>query len=158
MRVPRKILPVAGAAVAACVLVTAAAGATSAPAATAPQVALTGNIAGNVQITEPGDTDTFVFTETSQASQAVEWFIQPFALTGVTIKSGLCVYPLHRTGGADGYTCEPDLRPGQTTSLVLTAQVTGAAGTTASVQVCAYNGNAAGFARACKTLSVRING
>ncbi len=160
MRVHRKHFPVLGAAVAACGLITAAASATAAPAATATQVALTGNIAGNPRVTEPGDTDTFVFTETSQVSTGgIYWFIQPFNLTGVKATAILCVGPLHEAASdADGFTCEPYLRPGQTTSLVLTTQVTGAPGSTASVRVCAYNGDKPGFARPCKTLSVKING
>jgi hypothetical protein len=162
MRVHRKLIPVLGAAAAACMLVTAAASATAAPAAPAliaPQVALTGNIAGNPRTTEPGDTDTFVFTETSQVSSGTYWFIQPFNQTGLTLGQVLCVYPQHAASSdADGWTCEPFLPGGTTTSLVLTTHITGAPGSTASVRVCAYNGNAAGYAKLCKTLSVKING
>lgn len=154
----KKIIPVLGAAVAAGVLVTAAASAPAAPAATTAPVALTGNIAGNPQTIEAGLTATFVITETNTASVGVGWFIQPFALTGVTIQSGLCVFPLHRGGTGDGWTCEPDLlRPGQTTSLVLTTKVTGAVGTTASVKFCAYNGGGpGGNSQPCKTLSFKV--
>jgi hypothetical protein len=155
----RRIISILTAAVAACVLLTAATSSTAAPAATTPPVALTGSIAGNVQITQPGDTDTFVFTETNKASVGVNWFIQPFGMTGVSIQDVLCVFPLHRAGGGDGDTCEPFLLPGQTTSLVLTTHVTGASGSTASVKVCAYNGGGpGGNGQPCKTLSVKING
>ena len=158
MRVHRKLIPVLGA-VAACVLLTAAASGTAAPAATSAPVALTGNIAGNPRIVQPGDPVTFVFTETNQAATMVQWFIQPFHETGLKLGPAECVFPLHEGGGGDGWTCEPFLRPGQTTSVVLTTQITGAPGSTASVQVCAYNGGGpGGTGQPCKTLSVKING
>ena len=153
----RRIISVLTAAAAACAFLTAATSSTAAPAATTPPVALTGNIAGNPLTIETGFTATFVVTETNTASLAVGWFIQPFALTGVQIQSGLCVFPLHRGGTGDGWTCEPSMRPGQTTTLVLTTKVTGAPGTTASVKFCAYNGGGpGGNSQPCKTLSVKI--
>jgi hypothetical protein len=154
----RKLTAVASAA-AACLLVTAAASAATAPAATTgPPVALTGNIAGNPTSIDSGMTATFVITETSTWPTMIQWSIQPFVLTGVQIQSGLCVFGHYGTTG-DGWTCEPFLRTGQATTLVLTTKVTGAPGTTAKVKFCAYNsGGPGGNAEPCKTLSVKVNG
>jgi hypothetical protein len=152
----RRIISVLTAAVAACAFLTAATSSTAAPAATAAPVALTGNIAGNPTSIEAGLPATFVITETNTASVGVGWFIQPFALTGVTIQSGLCVFG-HIGFTGDGWTCEPFLRPGQMTTLVLTTKVTGAVGTVAKVKFCAYNGGGpGGNSQPCKTLSFKI--
>jgi uncharacterized cupredoxin-like copper-binding protein len=138
-------------------LTSASATASQTVATTTTAIALRGSIAGAVKITSSGDTVTFVFTETNQGTVAVDEFLVFTKVVNTSVEVPECVFPGGVTGTPDGDTCEPStLKPGQSTSMVLTTQVTGTVpGTAVSVQACTYNGNG-GAPGPCKTVSAKI--
>jgi hypothetical protein len=127
-------------------------------AATTPTIALRGSIAGGIKITGFQHTVTFVFTETNKGTTVVDEFLDFTKVTNASVEAAECVFPGGINDNGDGNTCEPEpgLKPGQSTSIVITTQVTGTvSGTAASVQACTYNGNG-GAPGPCKTVSAKI--
>jgi hypothetical protein len=151
----RRIIAAAGAAALAGGLLTAAA---SAPAATTPTIKVNGWTVGLVTQTEPAGTLTFVFTETNTGtktiSEALDGGDGAATLRNVTIVRAECIAEGISQGG-DGHTCEPDLVPGETLTLVETADVTNVPGAVVSIRACTYPLDGPG-PRVCKTVSAKV--
>ncbi len=156
MRV-RRIIAAAAAAALTGGLLTAAA---SAPAATAPAVKVNGWTVGTVAQIEPDGTPlTFVFTVTNTGtkmiSEALDGGDGAATLKNVTVTGVECIAEGH-SGGGDGHTCEPDLVPGETLTLVETADLTtNVAGAVASIRACAYPTDGPG-GTVCKTVGAKV--
>src|SRR5216684_1774521 len=73
-------------------------------------------------------------------------------VTSATVVGGpTCVLPNHSAINSDGFSCEPGiLSPGQSSSSVITTNVTGGSGSVASARLCLDNENT-GVRGPCKT-------
>lgn len=134
---------------------------TSAPATAARPAAaafaLHGTVAGKIRIVQPGQTLTFVFTETNLGQTSAP---EDLAVTHMThanlIGDPPCVLPNGSAINPDYPSCEPGfLAPGQSASFVISANVTGNPGQVASVRVCLDN-ESTGATGPCKTVPVKI--
>ncbi|SRR6266516_3898900 len=130
---------------------------TTAPTATGTTFVLRGTAVGGIKTIQNGQTLTFLFTETNKGSRSVPEDLVLTEVTNVTVVGGLtCVLPNGFAINADGFFCEPGLvSPGQSASSVITTNVTGSSGSTASARLCLDNENT-GFMGPCKTVSVNI--
>jgi hypothetical protein len=129
--------------------------------ATAPTTGTTfvlrGTAVGGIKTIQTGQTLTFLFTETNKGSRSAPEDLVLAEVTNATVVGGLtCVLPNGFAINADGFFCEPGLvSPGQSASSVITTNVTGSSGNTASARLCLDNENT-GVMGPCKTVSVKI--
>jgi len=134
------------------------ASATSSPAAAAaPTFVLRGTVAGGIKTVQPGQTLTFVFTETNKGpGSAPEDLVITKMTRARVVGNPPCVLPNGTAINSDTPSCEPGvMRPGQSASIVITTDVTGSSGLAASVRVCLDN-QSTGVIGPCRTVSVRI--
>jgi hypothetical protein len=166
MRIPVKrmgrLAVVIGSAVAAGLLVTTVASASTttgrAAAPTAgPVFMLRGTVAGGINVTQTGQMLTFVFTETGQGHGAASEDLVIIKVKNASIASNPpCVLPGGAAIDSDSTFCEPgSITHGQTASVVITTEVTGGPGTVASVRVCLEN-EGTGAVGPCLTVPRKI--
>lgn len=130
---------------------------TDAPASTSPAFSISGHTAGGVKAVSPGDPITFVFKETNRGSQMAGEDLVLVSLTSANATSISCVLPGGGLFNPDGTFCEPGfIKPGQSSSMVIDAQVTAAAARV-SARVC-LESEATGKVGPCTTVSVRNYG
>jgi hypothetical protein len=155
----RRLLSVFGSAAVASVLaatITSASATTSQTAGTT-TFALRGAIAGHIKTVLTSQTLTFVFTETNQGTVAAPEDLVTTTVTNTqVVGNSPCVLPDGTAITSDGNHCQPGfVQPGQSASVVITTNVTGASGTIASVKVCLTN-ESTGVVGPCNTKSAKI--
>lgn len=118
---------------------------------------LRGTAVGGIKTIQIGQTLTFLFTETNKGSRSAPEDLVLTEVTNATVVGGLtCVLPNGFAINSDGFSCEPGLvSPGQSSSSVITTNVTGSSGSTASARLCLDNENT-GVMAPCRTVSVKI--
>jgi hypothetical protein len=155
----RRLLSIFGSAAVAGVLaatMTSASATTSQTAATT-TFALRGATAGHIKTSQATQTLTFVFTEINQGTASAPEDLVTTKVTNTTVVGNSpCVLPGGTAISSDGNFCEPGfVQPGQSASVVITTNVTGASGTLASVKVCLMN-ESTGVVGPCRTVSAKI--
>ncbi|SRR6266568_3079636 len=118
---------------------------------------LRGTAVGGIKTIQTGQTLTFLFTETNKGSRSAPVDLALTDVTNATVVGGpTCVLPNGFAINADGFFCEPGVvSPGQSASSVITTNVTGGSGSTASARLCLDNENT-GVMAPCMTVSVKI--
>jgi len=124
---------------------------------TGPTFVLRGAAVGGIKIIQPGQTLTFRFRERNKGPGSAPEDLVLIRVTNATVVGGpTCVLPNHSAINSDGFSCEPGiLSPGQSSSSVITTNVTGGSGSVASARLCLDNENT-GVRGPCKTVSVKI--
>ena len=127
------------------------------PTTTGTTFVLRGTAVGGIKTIQTGQTLTFLFRETNKGSVSAPEDLVLTKVTNATVVGGLtCVLPNGFAINADGFFCEPGLvSPGQSASSVITTNITGGSGSTASARLCLDNENT-GVMGPCKTVSVKI--
>lgn len=122
-----------------------------------PLFILRGMTAGMITTVQPGQTLTFVFTESNLGpGSAIEDLVVRHVARATVTGSSPCVLPDGTAIEPDGPSCEPGrLKPGQFASTVITTQVTGSSGQRAAVRVCLDN-ETTGVLGPCRTISALI--
>ena len=124
---------------------------------TGPTFVLRGTAVGGIKTIQTGQTLTFLFRETNKGSVSAPEDLVLTKVTNATVVGGpTCVLPNGFAINSDGFFCEPGVvSPGQSASSVITTNVTGGSGSTASARLCLDNENT-GVMGPCKTVSVKI--
>jgi hypothetical protein len=126
-------------------------GATSAT--TGPTFSLRGTAVGGIKIIQTDLTLTFLFRETNKGPGSAPEDLVLTKVTNATVIGLTCVLPNGFAINPDGFFCEPGfLSPGQSSSSVITTNVTGGSGSVASARLCLDNENT-GVMGPCKTVS-----
>jgi hypothetical protein len=127
------------------------------PTTTGTTFVLRGTAVGGIKTIQTGQTLTFLFTETNKGSRSAPEDLVLAEVTNATVVGGLtCVLPNGFAINSDGFFCEPGLvSPGQSASSVITTNITGGSGSTASARLCLDNENT-GVMGPCMTVSVKI--
>jgi hypothetical protein len=115
-------------------------GATSAT--TGPTFSLRGTAVGGIKIIQTDQTLTFLFRETNKGPGSAPEDLVLTKVTNATVIGLTCVLPNGFAINPDGFFCEPGfLSPGQSSSSVITTNVTGGSGSVASARLCLDNEN-----------------
>ena len=124
---------------------------------TGPTFVLRGTAVGGIKTIQTGQTLTFLFRETNKGSVSAPEDLVLTKVTNAAVVGGpTCVLPNGFAINSDGFFCEPgQVSPGQSSSSVITTNVTGGSGSTASARLCLDNENT-GVVGPCKTVSVKI--
>jgi hypothetical protein len=125
----RPIVAILGSAVLVVLLamMTTDAAATASSARATPTFAVRGTVAGGIKIIQPGQTLTFVFTETNKGpGSATEDLVITKVTNAKVVGNPPCVLPNGTAINSDTPACEPgSVRAGQSASIVITTSVTG---------------------------------
>jgi hypothetical protein len=122
-----------------------------------PAFALRGTAVGGIKTIQTGQTLTFLFRETNKGPGSAPEDLVLTKVTNAKVVGGLtCVLPNGSAINSDGFSCEPGiLSPGQSSSSVITTNVTGGSGSVASARLCLDN-ESIGVRGPCTTVSIKI--